>query len=380
VAADAATVLDAGEAQRQRARLDGVPSVDRARHARAAAKAGIGGLALARALWRASRGPGRLTPDEYFYYRLYDPGLSEADRRRFVGKRAQEPMHRACNDARWFAAADDKALFYTIMRGMGLPVPETKAAYERGGRAMAWPVLPDETALRRFLADPAHYPMFAKPIDGMYSIGALDLVAVEAEGVRLGDGTRVGMDALVRYVCELGKAGYLFQRRLRPHPLLAERFGGTIGAVRLLVLVGPDGPAIESAVVKIPRAANVADNFWRPGNMLGALDAGEGRVLRVMSGRGEDTQEHASHPDTGAPLGDLRLPDWARTREVALRAAAAFPAIRTQSWDVALTDDGPALLEFNFGGDLNLHQLAHRRGALGERYVEHLRRCGYKGL
>ena len=198
--------------------------------------------------------------------------------------------------------------------------------------------------------------------------------------MRLGDGTRVGMDALVRYVCELGKAGYLFQRRLRPHPLLAERFGGTIGAVRLLVLVGPDGPAIESAVVKIPRAANVADNFWRPGNMLGALDAGEGRVLRVMSGRGEDTQEHASHPDTGAPLGDLRLPDWARTREVALRAAAAFPAIRTQSWDVALTDDGPALLEFNFGGDLNLHQLAHRRGALGERYVEHLRRCGYKGL
>jgi hypothetical protein len=378
--ADAVAILDPAEALRQRTRLDGPPRIDRARHTVAATKAGFGGFALARAMWRVSRGPGKLTSDEYFYYRLYDPALSDAQRRGFVGKRAQADMHAACNDARWFAVADDKALFYTTMRGMGLPIPETIAAFAPGNRAMPWPVLADEATLRRFLADPAHYPMFAKPIDGMYSIGALDLVGFDGGAVRLGDGTHAAMNDLLRYVVELGKAGYLFQRRLRPHPDLAERFGGTVGAARLLVLIGPGGPVIESAVVKIPRLANVADNFWRAGNMLGALDAGDGRILRAISGIGEDAREHDKHPDTGAAIVDLRLPDWTQARDACLRAAAAFPAIRTQSWDVALTADGPMLLEFNFGGDLNLHQLAHRRGALSERYVEHLRRCGYKRL
>ncbi|MCC6469127.1 MAG: hypothetical protein IT563_12475 [Alphaproteobacteria bacterium] len=380
MANDAAVRLDADEALRQRARLDGPPKVDRTRHTLAATKAGTGAVALARALWQASRAPGRLTSDEYFYYRLYDPALSDADRRRYVGKRAQKPMHDTCNDARWYATADDKALFYTIMRGLGLPVPETIAAYERGNRAMPWPVLRDEDAVRRFLAEGTAYPVFAKPCDGMYSIGALDLAGIGGGFVLLGDGGRVTLDELLKYVAGLGRAGYLFQRRLKPHPVLAEHFGTTVGAARLLVLLGPDGPSIESAVVKIPRSANVADNFWRAGNMLGALDPVEGRILRAISGVGEDVQEHETHPETGAAIRGLCLPDWAKGREICLRAASAFPAIRTQSWDVALTDAGPVLLEFNFGGDLNLHQLAHRRGALSDRYIEHLRRCGYTRL
>ena len=34
-----------------------------------------------------------------------------------------------------------------------------------------------------------------------------------------------------------------------------------------------------------------------------------------------------------------------------------FAGVRTQSWDVALSDQGPGFLEVNFGGDLNLAQL-----------------------
>ena len=39
---------------------------------------------------------------------------------------------------------------------------------------------------------------------------------------------------------------------------------------------------------------------------------------------------------------------------------------------------GPVLLEVNFGGDLNLAQLAHGAGALDDAYAEHLRRRGYQ--
>ena len=57
-------------------------------------------------------------------------------------------------------------------------------------------------------------------------------------------------------------------------------------------------------------------------------------------------------------------------------AAPIFAGIRTQSWDVALTEAGPVILEVNFGGDLNLAQLATGKGVLDDEYCEHLKGCG----
>jgi hypothetical protein len=42
-------------------------------------------------------------------------------------------------------------------------------------------------------------------------------------------------------------------------------------------------------------------------------------------------------------------------------AAYTFAGIRTQPWEIIPADSAPAFLELNFGGDLNLHQLAHGR-------------------
>ena len=52
--------------------------------------------------------------------------------------------------------------------------------------------------------------------------------------------------------------------------------------------------------------------------------------------------------------------------------------IRTQSWDVALSDQGPGFLEVNFRADLNLAQLADGKGGLDHGYTEHLRECGFR--
>lgn len=372
--------FDAAAAERLRDRLDGPVRVDRARHAAAAAALGLKGLALSRDQRRAAGGPGKISKDEYFYYRLYDPDLPREELPRHVGRAAQARMHEACNDPRWFAPVHDKALFHTVMRGLGLPVPETAAVFEKGGRTFFCPALRHEDDLRALLKYRPNYPLFAKPIDGMYSIGALDLESVEGETVLLRGGERVGVGDIVRFVVAFGRSGYLFQRRLLPHPALAAAFGGTLASMRLLVLLDPGGARLESAVVKIPRSGGAADNYWRTGNMLGAVDPENGRIGRVVSGVGEDMALHDTHPDTGAALADLALPDWAAAKALCVTAACAFPGVRTQSWDVALTPAGPVLLEFNFGGDLNLHQLAHRRGALTDRYAAHLRRCGYRGL
>ena len=87
---------------------------------------------------------------------------------------------------------------------------------------------------------------------------------------------------------------------------------------------------------------------------------------------------NCAHPDTGRQIVGTQIPGWNRLKEIVLAAAPIFAGIHTQSWDVALTELGPVLLEINFGGDLNLAQLATGKGILDAAYSEHLREWGYR--
>jgi hypothetical protein len=329
-------------------------------------------------VWALQRGPGRLTAPEYFYYRLWERDLPLADKARFVGKHAQHAMHAACNDYAWYGVTQDKLLFHAAMLGAGLPVPELLAVVHPsrtfpGARALA-----TREQVEAFLRERASYPLFAKPIDGVYSLGAL-----AATWRRSSSDQVVLADSTVRPVAELAdelvahRTGALIQRRLRPHPALAERFGRRLCSVRLLVLLTPSGPVLSRAVCKIAAGRNVADNFWRRGNMLGAVDLADGMIRRAVRGTGGEMEVDPVHPDTGQPVVGTVVPAWAEVTALGLRAAATLPGVRTQSWDVALTEAGPVLLEVNWGGDLNLPQLASGEGVLDDTFRQHLQTCGY---
>ncbi|HVI87971.1 MAG TPA: sugar-transfer associated ATP-grasp domain-containing protein [Dongiaceae bacterium] len=377
VAARSVSELDLDEAHRRRQTLNGPIRVNRLNGLQAAKKAGAKNVISD--LCRLTLQSRHLTVDEYFYYRLYEPHYSAEQRSRFVGKRIQAAIHSACNDPTWFASVDDKLLFYSIMRGTGFPTAETLALYTTKDRASFCPTLRDEPALRRFLAEPANYPLFLKPVDGMYSIGAFYLREPDGADILLKDGRQASFDAVVAFVQKYTEAGYLIQPALQPHPHLVESFGTTLPSIRYLVLLTDAGPHLESAVIKIPCAKNAADNYWRGGNMLGALNLDDGTIRRAVTGTGETLMEVESHPDIGHKLAGISLPDWRPATDLCLKAASMFPGIRTQSWDIALSAKGPIALEMNFGGDLNLHQLANGQGILSNNYIRHLRSCGYRG-
>ena len=97
----------------------------------------------------------------------------------------------------------------------------------------------------------------------------------------------------------------------------------------------------------------------------------------MVRGLGADLTACDTHPDTHAPLVGTVLPDWTKRRMLATEAASVCPGIRSQSWDIALSDQGPVCLVLNYGGDLNLAQLAEGRGVLDQTYRDHLSECGY---
>jgi hypothetical protein len=358
--------------------LNGIPEIDLPTNVRAALSAGRRMTSILAEIISLRRARGRLTPAEYFYYRLWDPALSATEKRRFVGKQAQNAMHIACNDAGWYATAADKLLFQTVMTGAGLPVPPLLAATRPGLRAGDTRVFGSAGEIAVFLRDPPSYPLFAKPVNGKYSLSVVSAAGydVASDEVLLLGGARRSVDSLAAELA--AGAGYLIQRRLDPDRRLAAMFGPRLWSVRALVLIGPSGPVIHRAVAKIATGSNPADNFWRRGNMLGAIDLDTSRIRRVVRGTGAGMTIDDAHPDTCRPILGATIPEWEALQRLVVSAAAVLPGIRTQSWDVALAAHGPVLLEVNYGGDLNLAQLAHGTGVLDDRYAEHLAQCGYR--
>ena len=324
--------------------LNGIPKVDIPGNLEAAISAGRRMTSILREVVSLRHGAGKLTPNEYFYYRLWDRALSAAEKRRFVGKQAQHPMHLVCNDPGWYAAAADKLLFQTLMAGSRLPVPPLLAVTQPGRRAGEAHVLGSPHEIARFLRDPQIYPLFAKPIAGKYSLSVFSADRFDAttDKVLLLGGERKTAESLAADLA--GGTGYVIQRRLDPDARLARPFGPRLWSVRALVLSGQSGPVIHRAVAKIATGNNPADNFWRQGNMLGAIEIETGIISRAVRGTGAEMSVNEAHPDTKRPIIGTLIPQWDALARLVISAAESLPGIRTQWRDIALAAEGPVLL------------------------------------
>jgi hypothetical protein len=358
------------------------PEIDIARAMRhAMTQHGKSAFAQLSDIWRLRFGPGKLQPKEYYYYRLYDDDcFSHEEKRRFLGKSRWGQVYRTCNQPDWWALAHDKLAYYALLQGQNLPAPENRALFHKYRQCGDLPALTSKSMLADHLRTAMVYPVFAKPVTGIRSTGVSSLKHYSAadDTLTLYDGRVVNVDDYVQEVETYTQDGYLFQEPLRPHDTIAVLSGDRLTTMRLIVGLDADGPSLMHALWKVPVGLNPADNFWRPGNLLGALDTETGRVRRMISGVGPDQQDVNCHPDTEAKLLDVTLPDWGAAVSVCLKAATMFPGLRLQAWDVALTDRGPVLLEVNIGGDFNLPQLALAEGIMSNAFEDFLTRSSNK--
>jgi hypothetical protein len=69
------------------------------------------------------------------------------------------------------------------------------------------------------------------------------------------------------------------------------------------------------------------------------------------------------HPDTGTRFSGLQMPFWKEVLDLCTRAARVTPNLRSVGWDIALTPEGPVIVEGNPDWDLPMVQV-HTNGLL----------------
>ena len=302
-------------------------------------------------------GPGKLIPWDYYRMRVYRPDLPLRSKRTYVSNSAL-----AAREAEWGVIADDKLMCYLLLATHGIRVPEVQAIAHKVRVHLDRPALRDAQQVAGWLAQ-ARYPLISKPITGMFSKGFAHLEAYDpaTSTLRLADGSQTPLQAFSER-CLAWRHGVLFQELLVSHPRIAAEYGPRLSTLRLIVILEEGGPRLFRALWKIVGAGNMADNYWRPGNVLARLDPRTGEVERCTTGLGPQMRVVDRHPDTGRLFKGFRVPCYREAVALTLDAARVFAGLNMQAWDIAVTPDGPMPLEVNDIGSLFLPQMADQRG------------------
>lgn len=228
------------------------------------------------------------------------------------------------------------------------------------------PVLHDPTALVHALAA-APSDLIVKPAGGSRG-GKVHLLQRQAEGWLM-DGVLLSeQDLASRLLANADPMGTLIQPRLRSHPDLAP-LGGELGlcGVRITTAMLRGGPILLFHFLKLMGRAGIVDNFGggRSGNILASVDERTGEIRKAY-GRVEGQRflltEYTHHPVTHGAITGTKLPLWFDALDLALRAAAVCPECPLPGADIALTDQGPVLLEINAAWDGNYAELTRGIG------------------
>ncbi|MBF9050677.1 hypothetical protein GTA62_14505 [Roseobacter sp. HKCCD9010] len=341
----------------------------------AAKQSGQTVIQVTKAFSDISKLDGKLTLKEFVRYGLYDPAHpSQATRTEFIANDLRWPIAHTCNPGGWNSAAEDKVLAGTILGAGGVPVPEAIGVIDRSARVFpGLPKIETADALRDLLL--LNGPdLFGKIIGGMVSFGAFSVESADQTHLTcVGQGPMTYDAFLTDFV---GSNTYVIQRRLSNHSDIRP-YAVALCTVRMVNLLTSSGVKSPMAVIKMPQGSNIADAYWRAGNLACSIDVATGNVETVTRRNGMQIEFLDDHPDT-AGLKGLTLPHWDKLQEVNRQAASIFAPIRYQSTDIAITETGPVVVELNYGGGFDLPQNASGRGFLTSEVRQFFEDCGYQ--
>lgn len=248
---------------------------------------------------------------------------------------------------------ENKSDFYEKCREANLPVPANLGIFHDG---CGWDgngnrVEGKSDWVSYFESNfPEHF--IVKDVEGVYASG---FAAFERIGDRFQkiNGDSYDAAGLFDQLRRHSKSSLVLQERLFNHPdfqALSSNQG--LHTLRVNTLRKSTGDvSLVYYMLKVPVGGNITDNFamGTTGNLLafGEPEQGVLKGARALHPSGSGLTTIKCHPETGIPFEGYRIPFWKEAIELAKEAHGVFHSFGTLGWDIALTPDGPRLLEAN---------------------------------
>lgn len=182
-------------------------------------------------------------------------------------------------------------------------------------------------------------------------------------------------DVLCKGPGDVESTQWIFQEHLSQNSFLSRINPYNVNTIRIVTFIGFDNDIqIHHSALRLGRKGGIVDN-WSRGGFSVFIDAASGQLGRGFSKPRYGGDWVGVHPDTGAQFEGQIIPGWERVLDVCRRAAASLSDVRTVGWDVALTDDGPVIIEGNPVWGLPVVQI-HTKGYLTDEVRGELEKYG----
>ena len=268
---------------------------------------------------------------------------------------------------------NDKLLFMNHCVAHGIATIPLVCAVDRHPRTACPPALlaKDQSDWCR-LIDAGPNEQFVKLINGSWGLDAFLIERRDGQWHYCGQSGDSA--ALYAFAMErLGqRRGWIVQPRIHPHPALqAIMSPHGLGTFRVVSITRNAVPQILFALLRIPVGRNCADNFVHgaSGNLISAVDLVAGKLYCARGSKSQAwpvMSDIHHHPETQYLITNTSIPFWNDLKTLVTRAHLSLPDLVTIGWDVAITSQGPVLVEANATYDVDLVQAAIKRGVRNE--------------
>lgn len=145
---------------------------------------------------------------------------------------------------------------------------------------------------------------------------------------------------------------------VKQHPAWEALCPGCVNTLRVITGAAAGQSWLLFAATRVGSGTSVADNFHMGGSAA-LIDMETGKL--TGTGLDKKLNEHECTA-TGILYDGYEVPFWEEIKAMCLEAALVNDQIHFIGWDVAITPDGPLLIEGNRGSGFDLPQVLAKRG------------------
>lgn len=129
------------------------------------------------------------------------------------------------------------------------------------------------------------------------------------------------------------------------HPALSKLYSNAVNSLRIITIIDDNNvPHCVYLVQKMGCGGSIIDNNC----LFSPVDPETGKI-KYPAHSGDTTKGiiYEEHPDTKVHIQGYQLPFIKEAVDMCLKAAMVVPQVRYVGWDVALTENGPVIIEGN---------------------------------
>ena len=194
-----------------------------------------------------------------------------------------------------------------------------------------WLYLPDSTAgeFAEFVASCDRF--VGKPVDGCCGRGVTFFRSADVK------------DPAALFETSREEGLLLFEEFVVQHPAMAAIYPDSVNTLRMVTVLWNGVPHLVFPSIRIGNGKQV-DNL-NAGGMASVIDPETGCISKPCADKEGNVYE--THPMTGTRFAGYPIPYFQEAKELVLQLACVEPRVGYVGWDIAITENGPDLIEAN---------------------------------